>query len=172
MSFEKAFNMILDFEGGYSDNKLDPGGKTKFGITEDTARKNGYLGHMRDLPIERAKEIYQSVYWDNISLDKVDKWSEAVAIEIFDIAVNLGISRAQIYFQTALNIIGLSRVLVDGKIGSKTLLAMNCIGSEKDKKSIQKILNVLQGSHYIGLCLKDEKFKTFIKGWLSRVSLQ
>ena len=41
--FERIFDYLLRVEGGYSDDKNDKGGKTKFGITEEEARKYGYF---------------------------------------------------------------------------------------------------------------------------------
>lgn len=43
-NFKKAFEKTIIFEGGYSDHPYDPGGKTKYGITESTARSHGYKG--------------------------------------------------------------------------------------------------------------------------------
>ena len=40
---------IIFYEGGYSDDPDDPGGKTKYGITERVAREYGYLGSIEVL---------------------------------------------------------------------------------------------------------------------------
>ena len=40
--FERIFDYLLRVEGGYSDDKNDKGGKTKFGIIEEEARDFGY----------------------------------------------------------------------------------------------------------------------------------
>ena len=37
--FEKIFDYLLKVEGGYTDNKHDKGGKTKYGIIEEEARE-------------------------------------------------------------------------------------------------------------------------------------
>ena len=34
MNFDQAFTTLLGHEGGYSDHPADPGGKTRYGITE------------------------------------------------------------------------------------------------------------------------------------------
>src|SRR6056297_511042 len=52
--FDSIFNHIVDLEGAYSNHSADTGGKTKFGITEATARRNGYEGDMRELPKDKA----------------------------------------------------------------------------------------------------------------------
>ena len=58
MSFDTEFQRVVLIEGGYSDNPLDSGGKTKYGITEAVARAYGYTGEMRDLPLSVARAIY------------------------------------------------------------------------------------------------------------------
>ena len=58
MIFEIAFEKLLKHEGGYSDHAADPGGKTRYGVTEAVAREVGYKGDMRDLSLDLAKRIY------------------------------------------------------------------------------------------------------------------
>jgi hypothetical protein len=41
---------VYAVEGGYSNNKKDPGGATMYGVTEEVARANGYRGDMRRFP--------------------------------------------------------------------------------------------------------------------------
>jgi len=61
--FEKIFDYLLMVEGGYSNDKYDAGGETKYGITEEDARKYGYTGHMRDMPLSIARDIYDKKYY-------------------------------------------------------------------------------------------------------------
>ena len=67
--FEKIFDYLLKVEGGYSNDKNDRGGKTKYGIIESEARKYGYKGDMRDMPLEIAREIYNKKYYHKNGLD-------------------------------------------------------------------------------------------------------
>lgn len=113
MSFDKAFALLLAHEGGYSDQKADPGGKTKFGITEAVARQYGYRGEMKDLPVETAKAIYKGQYWD----DLFDQLPFIVAFNVFDGCVNSGVSRSVKWLQAA---VGVSQ---DGLFGPNTLAA-------------------------------------------------
>ena len=59
----KIINNTLEKEGLYSDNILDNGGKTMYGITEKVARNFGYKGSMEKLTKEQAIEIYSKLYW-------------------------------------------------------------------------------------------------------------
>ena len=73
--FEKIFDYLLKVEGGYSNDKNDRGGKTKYGIIESEARKYGYKGEMRDMPLDIARDIYNKKYYHRNGLDtlKSDK---------------------------------------------------------------------------------------------------
>jgi len=63
--FDKIFDYLLKVEGGYSNDKYDIGGKTKYGIIEVEARKYGYKGHMRDMPLSIARDIYDKMDYKN-----------------------------------------------------------------------------------------------------------
>ena len=69
--FNKIFEYILSVEGGYSNDKADKGGKTKYGIIEVEARKYGYKGDMKDLTKDIAKDIYKNKYYLSNNLDKI-----------------------------------------------------------------------------------------------------
>ena len=64
MTFDQAFEKLLGHEGGFSDHPSDPGGATRYGITQRVARLNGYIGDMRELPIDKAKDIARREYWN------------------------------------------------------------------------------------------------------------
>jgi len=48
--FDAIIASTLAHEGRYANLPDDPGGETMWGITKDTARRNGYLGEMRAMP--------------------------------------------------------------------------------------------------------------------------
>ena len=105
--FERAFLDLMDVEGGYT---VDKGGPTRYGVTETTARRHGYAGDMRSLPIETAKNIYSVEYWHPL----YDQLPYGVACQLFDAAVNSGPAMAAKWLQRAIC------VPVDGKIGPVT----------------------------------------------------
>jgi lysozyme family protein len=115
MTFDQAFDELLKHEGGFSDHADDPGGKTRFGITEAVARAHGYLGDMRELPLEVARSIYRASYWDAV---RADDLPARVRYAVFDAAVNSGVPRSIRWLQGAVG------ALTDGVIGPKTLLAV------------------------------------------------
>lgn len=52
--FDKAFEIVVGHEGGYTDHPSDPGGETKFGISKRSYPNENIKG----LTLERAKQIY------------------------------------------------------------------------------------------------------------------
>lgn len=106
--FEKCIDFVLAEEGGYVDSPLDPGGRTKYGIS---ARAYPNV-NIKELTIERASNIYKQDYWDRCRCDELPL---PIALLVFDTAVNQGPEIAVKLLQTSLGI------LIDGLIGPTTL---------------------------------------------------
>lgn len=87
ISWPKSIMFIFQWEGGLVDNPEDPGGLTKYGISQ---RSYPDLD-IRNLTIEQATDIYKKDYWN---LCNCDAYSWPLDICIFDTAVNMGNSRA------------------------------------------------------------------------------
>ncbi len=87
MNFDAAFDVLLKHEGDFSAHKSDPGGKTRYGITEAVARRVGYRGDMRELPLDLAKRIYREDYWQAV---RAEQLPPAIRYAVFDAAVNSG----------------------------------------------------------------------------------
>ena len=152
MTFDEAIKRVLMHEGGYSDHAADPGGKTMYGITEAVARRVGYRGDMRDLPIELAKRIYREDYWQEV---RADELPPEVRYVVFDAAVNSGPRQAVIWLQQALG------VYVDGVLGPITLARANQVDPE----------------HLLRACLASRlrfmtnlpTWQSFGRGWARRI---
>ena len=118
MDFNTAFDLLLTHEGGFSNRSLsdDPGGVTKYGVTENVARSHGYSGEMRELTIDFAKQVYRKDYWDACKCDHIP---ELLRYPLFDAAVNSGSGQAVKWLQSSIG------VKVDGGIGPITIQAAN-----------------------------------------------
>ena len=160
--FERIFDYLLRVEGGYSDNKNDKGGKTKFGIIEEEARDFGYKGNMQDLTKDFAKNIYLKKYYLGNKLDKVI--NDKVALSICDWAVNSGRNGTK-NAQIAINQLTNANLDVDGIIGNKTLEALNSI----DPGKFLEVYHNLQRIYYKGKVEADRTQEGFLTGWLNRV---
>jgi len=168
--FDYAFEQTLCLEGGYSDDPVDRGGRTNWGITEATL-KDAYLRGLvstRDvasLSKEEARRIYKADYWDALKLDSV--LSPAIAAEIFDTTVNMGRSAAVKILQEALNYLGES-LAMDSVMGMKTLGALNK-WSSKDERALFVCLNGFQFMRYVGIVEMNANQKRFARGWTKRI---
>ena len=160
--FERIFDYLLRVEGGYSDDKHDKGGKTKFGIIEEEARDFGYKGDMQDLTKDFAKNIYLKKYYLGNKLDKVV--NDKVALSICDWTVNSGRNGTK-NAQIAINQLTNANLDVDGIIGSKTLEALNSVDSDK----FLEVYHNLQRIYYKGKVEADRTQEGFLTGWLNRV---
>ncbi|MDD9911768.1 MAG: hypothetical protein OXR68_01205 [Alphaproteobacteria bacterium] len=163
---------VIGIEGGFSDHANDPGGATRYGITEQVARAHGYTGEMSRLPAEIAVEIYSKKYWDTLNLDDVLLLSPSIAFELFDSGVNAGVGRAGCWLQDTLNRFNRQArdyedIPVDGDVGPRTIAALQALINKRGttgKKIVWRALNCLQGAHYMEL---PQKFEDFKVGWLS-----
>lgn len=95
--FDEALKYTLQFEGGYVNNKLDPGGATYKGVTQktyDDFRDGRQLDKrsVRVMSTNELKDIYQTLYWDPVCRKIKD---DNLAIVAFDSAVNHGPGRAK-----------------------------------------------------------------------------
>jgi len=151
--FEKAITKVLKSEGGYVNDPKDKGGETNFGIS-----KRAYPNEdIKNLTVQRAKELYKRDYWDAIKGD--DIVSNEVAYELFDTAVNMGSRTSVKIAQLCLG------VEADGVIGAKTVTALNLMEPETFilKFKMAKI------ARYVYICKKNPDNKKFFFGWINRV---
>lgn len=153
MNFDAAFDLLLKHEGGYSDHAADPGGKTRFGVTEAVAREVGYKGDMRELPLDLAKRIYKDRYWDAI---KAEQLPPALRYPLFDAAVNSGPGQAVKWLQRALG------VKDDGVIGPQTLAAANAGNPDALRmRMLSQRLKFMTGL---------SNWSSFSRGWANRIA--
>jgi lysozyme family protein len=176
----RLVNELILREGGYINHPNDRGGATRYGITLRVAMTNGYIGDMKQFPIEKAKEIYIKGYWDRNQLDDMVTISEKITEEIFDTSVNMGTLTAGRFLQRCLNVLNVDQntydnLRVDGNIGNKTLSALADYITERGDDGeivLLRMLNSLQGARYIALAERDKKQELFIFGWFkNRVAI-
>jgi len=163
-NFLRAFKEIISIEGGYTNNIHDRGGETKYGIS-----KRAYPNlDIKNLTLDKAKQIYYNDYWFDIKLDYIDNYN--IQLELFDTAVNMGQYKAQTILQESLNLLNRNErnfkdLAVDGIIGKNTILAYNKV----DKKILYKVLNGLQFMNYVRIVERDKTQEVFFNGWMVRV---
>jgi lysozyme family protein len=155
--FEKAIKRVLEFEGGYSNDPTDAGGETKYGIS-----KRSYPNlDIRNLTLDGAKLIYYRDFWEPQLYRDFE--SVELAEKVFDLAVNVGTSKAHLLLQRALRAVGNS-VKEDGVLGKVTLAAVN----SADSGELLAALRSEAAGYYRSIVAKNSSQNKFINGWLKR----
>ncbi len=146
---------MLQNEGAQGGSVCDPGLLTKYGIS---SRYNPDVDVER-LTLEGAVELYKRRYW-KAEYDEIP--GEALAIKLFDFAVNAGHARAHRTLQRALNHLlpARRRLKVDGVLGERTLEALTALPESAvlDEFTVGIILFYAGRPHW-------ERFKW---GWVRR----
>ena len=146
--WDSAINFVLEQEGGYVNNPFDKGKETKYGIS-----KKAYPNEdIKNLTLDRAKEIYYRDYWTRC---KCDNLPDALSVAVFDFAVNSGVKTAIKKLQIALG------VKADGIIGNQTLGACNRLPL---KKVLEDYINLR-----LDYLMSLKSWKYFGNGWGKRV---
>lgn len=148
--FDQAVKFVLgkQIEGGYVNDPRDPGGETNFGISKRAHPRED----IKNLTRERAIEIYKASYWDS---NRCDELPPALAVAVFDAAVNQGGSIAILLMQRALG------VTADGVIGPVTLAAA---AKADEEDAVIELLGwrLHRYAH-------TRNSSTFMRGWSNRV---
>lgn len=174
MTIEAMIEATIGKEGGYSDHPDDRGGKTRWGITEHVARKNGYKGDMRHLPREKAVAIYRQEYAIRPGFAAVAEIMPSVGEELFDTGVNMGPSWPSRWLQEWLNAFNnrgkfWPDIREDGDIGPATLGALRSFKAKRGAEAepvLLKALNCSQGERYKSLSRTRQANEAFVWGWM------
>jgi lysozyme family protein len=153
MNFLTAFEKLLKHEGGFSDHSADPGGKTRYGVTEAVAREAGYRGDMRELPLDLAQRIYKDKYWDAVQAEALPP---DVRYIVFDGAVNSGVAQSSKWLQRACG------VKDDGVVGPQTIRAANALSPDGLKRKI-----LAQRLRFMATL---SNWQAFSRGWANRIA--
>lgn len=149
MTFDEAFDLLVDHEGGYVNRPDDPGGETKFGIS-----KRQYPGEdIAGMTLQRAAQIYRRDYWGPAGCDALP---EDVRFDVFDMAVNSGVKTA---IRTLQGAVGEDQ---DGILGPRTLQAVQSMPAAQLKSR-------LSGARLLMLTSLPT-WGVFGKGWARRIA--
>jgi lysozyme family protein len=178
MTIQQQISAVIAREGGYSNRSADRGGPTNYGITEATARQNGYVGDMRNLPLAVAQGIYLKVYWVAPHLDAIDPIAPRVAAKLFDIGVNCGTGTALKLLRRALNALAGAGLVLDGSPftpGGPTDKALRAYLAQRpgndDELVLLELIACLQGERYVEIVEADATQRANLFGWIrARVS--
>lgn len=160
--FTDVLAFVLAREGGFVNDPRDPGGMTNLGVT---ARQwQAWTGHgvneavMRSLTPAAVGNFYRSGYWHAIAGEELPI---ALALAVFDFAVNAGPSRAVFELQ---ELVGAH---ADGKAGPATLRAVQAYAAGIGLARLIDRYCDARADFYRTL----ERFPIYGKGWLARIEL-
>jgi len=188
--FADAYKETIASEGGYSSDPVDLGGETYTGISRKyNPDWQGWavVDRLKLLPgfpvsLEGNPDLesmvtlfYRAEYWDKLLGGSIAEISPEIANEMFDTGVNMSRSRAVRFLQSGLNALNregkiYDNLEVDGAIGRKTIAALRHL-PRKDHGILLKMLNVMQGAHYLNRMEENETQERFARGWFSRVQI-
>ena len=179
--FDDAIDVILQHEGWdtYTDDPVDPGGATKWGMSLRTLRAQGDLdgdglldwdldgdGDVDEADVQRltlthAYQFYHDLFW------KPGRYAELlfspIATKVMDTAVNTGPRVAHKFLQRALQAMGY-RLVDDGLIGRVTIGIVN----QAAQDILLPAFRTGQLQFYHSLVSSRPSLRKYINGWRNR----
>ena len=153
VKFDDIIEKVLEHEGGYVDDPTDAGGETKYGIS-----KRAYPDEdIKELTVERAKELYKRDYWDRYRTDNLPDRLRHIYV---DMCINMGGGRAIKILQEACNSKNANKIDVDGGIGPATIKAASSVEPFR--------LRAYRVMFYAELVMKKPEQERFWVGWFRR----
>jgi len=163
MNRDQAIALMIRLEGGYANVKGDPGGPTKYGITQGCLFVERNIDpslpeNVVDLTPEQATSIYRRIAWDAIHGDELPA---TLAPLVLNCAVNMGEPQAVRLLQGCLGL------TPDGVLGSFTLAAIHSWQSPyTPEQTLAEEYAAHVGVKYASLYAKEGQFEL---GWLRRL---
>jgi lysozyme family protein len=165
MNRDQAIGLMIRLEGGYSNNPADPGGATKYGITQrtlDAVRSKIALQlptSVFNLTEDQAYVIYRAVDWDVIQGDALPS---TLAPLVLNAAVNMGEPEAVKLLQECLH-----GVPTTGHCGAETLAAVKAWRSPYlPEQTLAEEYAAHVGVRYASLYAREGQFEL---GWIRRL---
>ena len=160
-AFTRALEQLLRDEGGYVRNPEDPGGATRFGISQ-----REYPGvDIEHLTRAQAAAIYYRDWWQRYRYSELPGVAGA---KLFNLAVNIGPEHATRCLQRALRACGIA-VTEDGEIGAATRTA----AAAANQVALLAALRAEAAGYYRTLAALERGARAdgdreFLAGWLNR----
>lgn len=186
-NFNEAYDITLGNEGGYTNDPDDAGGETYKGvarnfwpnwegwtIVDDAKNYSSFPSNLKEIPEldDLVRKHFKSNFWDKVWGDQIPV--QFLANELFDTGINMGIKDAVTFLQIGLNVLNRNGKLYpdideDGAFGTNTLDALKSYLKTDAASLLYKIMNVLQGQHYIDYMRRKPTQEKYARGWFNRV---
>lgn len=178
LSVRQIADDIVAREGGFVNDRDDPGGATKYGVTIHTMRRlrldltgDGVVSvaDVRALSRAQAVDIFVTHYFER---PRIAEMPEVVRSSLFDMYVNAGANAVKI-LQRLLRDMGFS-VGVDGAIGPQTLAAAHK-AADPDGLAFCDAYGVARRNYYFRLADQRVASRKYARtrrggkgGWITR----
>ncbi len=167
-NIDKLIPHIIKWEGGakYTNDPLDRGGATKYGITLNTLISNHYdINHdgkvnvddVKALQLENFKKILKSQYWDKWKADMIVNQSLA------NLLVDWLWGSGKYAITITQRLLG---VPADGVVGMKTINALNA----SNQRIIYNKVWEARKQFYYNIVKSNPSQSKWLKGWLNRLN--
>ncbi len=167
-NIDKIIPHILKWEGGnkYTNDPLDRGGATKYGITIGTLQGINYdtnhdgkvdVNDVKALQLENFKHILKRQYWDKWKADEIK--NQSIANLLVDWLWGSG-KHGIIFPQRLLG------VPADGVVGDKTINALN----SANQRIIYNKVWEARKQFYYNIVKNNPSQSKWLKGWLNRLN--
>lgn len=169
---------IVAREGGFANDRDDPGGATQHGVTIGTLRRLGLdinrdgritVADVRSLTAAQAVDIYLEHYHKGPGIAALP---EAVQASVFDMYVNAGVQAVTI-LQRLISDMGFPCV-VDGRIGPQTIRAAQ-LAYEAAPRHLADAYGIARRNYYYALADARPQSRKFARrrdggkgGWITR----
>jgi lysozyme family protein len=169
---------IVTREGGFVNDRDDPGGATNHGVTIHTMRRLGLdldrdgdvdAADVRLLSLDAAQEIFETEYFKRPGIDHLP---DCVQASVFDMYVNAG-SWAVKILQQVLGLFG-ENTKIDGEIGPATIAAASRAAA-KAPGHLADAYGIARRNYYYALADRRAASRKYAKrrdggkgGWIIR----
>lgn len=163
--YSNSFEKLIMNEGQYSDDPVDAGGKTIYGITERDYPKDFkivydlWISGKKNLALRYTYDFYKREFWNDLYCEIPDS---SLSFKIFDLSVNRSKRTAIKILQRVIYYEFKKTISIDGAFGMITLGAIKSITDQE--KLYQKYIEWNSASY--------SKLNTawkYLRGWLNRL---
>lgn len=151
-----------DKHGGYTNDPVDPGGETRWGIS----KKANPSMDIKNLTYKQAAEIYKNKYF-SASIETLAITHPNVAFKVFDMGVLMGPKTAVKVLQRHLNDLTHSQLRVDGEMGVMTIGRIVSL-EVLDYELLKGYITALE-KRIFWLTIRKPWLLKFKVGWLNRI---
>lgn len=173
-----AFNFVMSHEDSTLSGAVtpdpttsDPSAVARFGVNSAAnpkAKADGFFEMSHDAALWYAQDVFKYEYFSPIMGYQIQ--NQAVANKCVDIVYNVGLGNGAKIIQRACNdcLTEMHRqaLLVDGKLGQRTLAAINAC----DPDLLLTGLRVHAKDYYVGVAAAHPEKQQYLQGWLTRAS--